>query len=210
MTYNDFKNRVQKMPIVFSRDIMLRSGREKQVTLNQLGRWCRRGLLIKLRKGIFFLNSNDRKIMPSRVYIANQLYSPSYVSLEYALNFYDLIPESVSDLTSVSAKKTLLIKNELGQFVYRHCQPDFFRGFEALKDEEGLISFIAVPEKAIVDFIYFNLSRFKPPYEEMLKESYRFQNVDSLNPKKIISFAKLIKNNKLLKVARAFCCLIEE
>ena len=39
--------------------------------------------------------------------VANKIYSPSYISLETALSYYGLIPESVYALTSVSTRKTI-------------------------------------------------------------------------------------------------------
>ena len=109
-------------------------------------------LIIKLKRGFYVLNENDRKVTPSRFYIANRLYGPSYISMESALSFYGFIPEQVSALTSVTTKKTLRIRNDSGDFLYQHIKPETFRGFKAAKDNTGFDFFIAVPEKAIVDF----------------------------------------------------------
>ena len=143
MNYNEFKNRAQQWPLIFSRDLILRQ-RNKQVIRNQLKRWENKKLLVKLKRGVFLLNQHDRRINPSRAYIANYLYSPSYVSLEYALNYYGLIPEEVKDLTSVTTKKTASVKNELARFIYQHIGPKAFRGFKSLRDKAGLTFFMAV------------------------------------------------------------------
>lgn len=65
----------------------------------QLSNWEKKGLIIRLKRGLYVLNENDRKIEPSRIFLANSLYSPSYVSTAYALGYYDLIPEKVEDGT---------------------------------------------------------------------------------------------------------------
>jgi len=208
MSYNEFKNRVQERPLIFSRDLMLLQS-NKQIIRNQLARWQNKKLLVKLKRGVFLLNPNDRKINPSRTYISNQLYSPSYVSLEYALNYYGLIPERVSDLTGITTKKTLRLKNEVGTFIYQHIKPRAFRGFKALKDEAGLIFFIAEPEKAVVDFFYLNLERFREDDEKVFEQSYRFQNVEMLKSTKVMKFAELFDNGKLLRISQSFCKFIK-
>lgn len=44
--------------------------------------------------------------MPDEYLLANILYQPSYISLEFALSYYSLIPESVYLITSVTTKPT--------------------------------------------------------------------------------------------------------
>lgn len=209
MNYTKFKNKVSNRPIIYSRDLTMH-GCNKQIMRNQLNRWQAKGLLIKLKRGIFLLNQNDRKVMPSRVFIANQLYKPSYVSLEYALNYYGIIPERVNVLTCVSTRKTSSISNELGEFTYQHFKPKAFRGFKALKDEAGLVFFIAEAEKALVDFCYFNLKNFQDNFKTVFIESYRFQNLETLKAKKIMYFSKIFDSNKLNKVCKSLCELIRE
>ena len=209
MNYTNFKNTVQSWPLVFSRDLT-RNKANKQALRNQLKRWHSKRLLIKLKKGIFLLNESDRKITPAKGYIANQLYTPSYLSLEYALNYYGLIPERVSDITSVTTRKTKRLKNEIGQFIYQHIKPACFKGFYAVKDESNLSFFIAEPEKALVDFCYLNLKNFQDNYESVFEQSYRLQNTESLNVKKILYYAKLFKNIKLSRVCKALCNFIRK
>ena len=209
LRYEDFRKSVNNLPVIFSRDILLRR-KDKQVVRNQLNRWHKKELIIKLRRGIFILNENDRKINPSKSYIANQLYRPSYVSMEYALSYYDIIPERVYDVTSITAKKTLNIKNKLGCFAYSHIKPEAFRGFEALKDEEGLSYFIATPEKAILDFVYLNMKKFKEPYPDVFEYSYRFQNLETLDLKKLKNFTKFFKCKKLFNITKALCDWIKK
>ena len=73
-------------------------------------------------------------------------YTPSCVSLEYALGFYGLIPERVVEVTSITTKKTLRITNPVGRFSYQHVTTSAFRGFKITKDENGMDVFIAEPE----------------------------------------------------------------
>lgn len=209
MNYLEFKKKIQERPVFLSQDLEMFK-EDKQVLRNQIGRWQKKGLLINLKKGVYLLNKYDRKISPSRVFIANQLYSPSYISLEYALSFYGLIPERVVDVTCVTARKTQQFRNEFGLFIFRHIQKDGFTGFCVEKDEEGLPYFIASPEKAIVDFLYFNLNIFKKDFLKVFKENLRFQNTAPLKKDKILSLARLFKNKKLTDVSKEFCEFIRE
>jgi hypothetical protein len=52
--------------------------------------------------------------------IANPLYGPSYISLEYALSYYGLIPERVESITSVTTKRSKKFITPLGSFSYEH------------------------------------------------------------------------------------------
>jgi len=203
MQYTEFKNTQKHLPLIVSADI-LRFARNRQVILNQLNRWQHKGLVLKLKKGIYQFNDNDRELNPSREFIAQQLYGPSYVSLEYALGVYGLIPEGVADITSVTTKKTAHFTNNRGVFIYQHIKPKAFRGFTAARDAQGLSYFIASPEKALVDFFYLNLSRFKKADSRIFKESFRFQNTESLHPRKINEWTGLFANNNLKKIVKDF------
>ena len=145
MDYTTFKNRFSGLPVILSKDVTERMGGEKsrsasggrQELRNQLSRWQKRGLIVKLKKGMYLLNENDRKVNPSKLFVANQIYTPSCVSLEYALGFYGLIPERVVEVTSITTKKTLRITNPVGRFSYQHVTTSAFRGFKITKDENG-------------------------------------------------------------------------
>ncbi|MDP8290482.1 MAG: hypothetical protein P9M02_05920 [Candidatus Susulua stagnicola] len=203
MNYREFTNKFQGLPIIISKDVV-RAEEDNQVVRNQLNRWQKKGLIIKLKRGVYLFNKNDRRIDPSLVFVANQLYAPSYVSLEFALNYYGLIPERVADLTCISTKKTIRFENELGLFIYQHVKPGAFRGFRLSKDEYGMPLLFAEPEKAVVDFLYFNLNKFKSDSEKQFKDSYRFQNIESLKQKRLIELARHFENKKLMRLIESF------
>jgi len=210
MNYLNFKNKFRDMPIIFTKDLFNTEVKKMQLMCNQLSRWRQKGLIIKLKRGAYILNEADRKYNLSLQFIANQLYGPSYVSVEFAFNLYGLIPEKVSDVTSVTTRKTMVIKNDLGIFSYQHIKPDAFRGFKLLKEDSGLTVFIAEPEKAVVDFLYLNLSKIPIDNIAIFKDSYRFQNLEQLKMDRIIELSKLFNNPKLMKVAANFCDFIKE
>ncbi|MFQ5885377.1 MAG: hypothetical protein ACE5IO_09805 [Thermoplasmata archaeon] len=62
------------------------------------------------------------------------------MSTEYAVRYYDLIPEGVEDLTSLTAKKTARLSNSSGTFVFRHVKTSLFFGFTRMGDETRFLS----------------------------------------------------------------------
>jgi len=209
MNYLKFKNKVQDLPIILSRDLLWLE-ENNQIFRNQLNRWKQKKFVIKLKRGVYMLNVNDRKITPSRNFIANQLYVPSYVSLEYALNFYGLIPERTVDITSITTKKTMTIKNEIGSFIYQHVKPEAFRGFKMANDSSGLTFFIAEPEKAVVDLLYLNINNIPEGKKDYFEVYFRFQNVEELKTRRIIEMANLFKNRKLTRILKDLCDFIKK
>ena len=209
MNFTEFKEKFCEMPFISARVVMALE-RNPQAMRNQLTRWQKKGLVIQLKRGIYTLNKRDRKVNSSRFFVANQLLWPSYVSLESALSYYGFIPEAVADVTSVSTKKTSRFTNPIGRFVYQRVKPNAFRGYRSYKDESGFECMIAEPEKAVVDFLYLNLGKFKDEAKAAFKKSYRFQNTDGLKPRKVLTWARLFKNIRLDAVAVEFCAFIKE
>lgn len=209
MKYLEFKTQYQNLPFILSRETV-HGKKDKQVILNQINRWQKKGLLVTVRRGMYLLNKHDRKINPNPCFLANQIYSPSYISLEYALYFYELIPEKVYDITSVTTKKTMRFENQEGSFVYQHVKPEFFRGFKSLHDDHGLSFFMAEPEKALIDFFYLNLDQFRGLQKDIFEKSYRFQNVDILNAKKLLNWGRLLRHERLMCIIELFCDFLKQ
>lgn len=118
------------------------------------------------------------------------------MSTEYALGFYDLIPEKVEDVTSITTKKTAKFTNAFGTFLYQHVKTDLFFGFTQIEDENGFPVLIAEPEKAMLDFIYLNLQDFKDKGKDIFSLSYRLQNLDTLKKEKTNEFCQKIWKQK--------------
>lgn len=209
MNYLEFKNTFREFPLISSSHIFNVS-KNPQVLKNQLTKWQKKGLVIKLKRGLYVLNEKDRKINPSRIFIANALYSPSYISNEYCLSYYSLIPEMVQDLTSVTTKKTTIFENSFGTFRYQHLKQELFFGFTKVKDENEYPVLIAEPEKAMLDFIYLNLQDFKDKEKDIFDLSYRFQNLERLKKKKLKDFAKRYSNNAVLDIVNNLLAFMKE
>ena len=162
----------------------------------QVLRWVSKKYMYPLKKGVYLLDEEYRKIKPSFLFVANQLLSPSYISLEYALGFYGLIPEKVTVITSITTKKTQNYKNILGKFEYKSINKKLFFGM-AQNTENEQKYFIAEPEKAVLDFFYFAYNA-KPDFAYF--ESMRFQNIDKLNKSRLLLYSKKY-NKRVQKIA---------
>ncbi|MBO8130960.1 MAG: hypothetical protein H0Z29_05510 [Candidatus Marinimicrobia bacterium] len=209
MKYLEFKNAVREFPIISSTHIF-NINKGTRTLKTQLVGWQKKGLVIKLKRGLYILNERDRKHEPSRIFLANALYSPSYVSTIYALGYYDLIPEKVVDVTSVTTKKTTKFTNPFGTFIYQHLKTNLFFGFKEIEDENGFPVLIAEPEKAVLDFIYLNLQDFKSKNEDVFSLSYRFQNLDILRRRYLVDFAKKYENKEMLDVVENLLSFMKE
>lgn len=198
MKFTEFKKLVRDIP-AFSVPQLSPLAKDKQAFRNQISQWKKQGLIIPLKKGLYILNEHDRKLNLSREYIANQLVFPSYVSLENALSFYGFIPERVFQVTSITSKKTTEFVNSFGTFIYRNLKAELFFGYTNLQDENGMQILMAEKEKAFLDFLYLNLSQINPDYPNILKESYRFENLDELNKSLLLKYSEKFQSKKLIR-----------
>ncbi|MBI3590084.1 MAG: hypothetical protein HY094_01740 [Candidatus Melainabacteria bacterium] len=203
MKFIEFKQKIKTLP-VFSTGLLSSLTDDVETLKVQLSMWKKKGLIVPIRRGLYLLNKEDRKIEPSLFYLANQMFIPSYVSLESALAYYGLIPEFVAQVTSVTSRKTCKFKNEVGVFSYQHLHPKCFTGFNNMKELNDLSVLIANPEKAVVDFLYLNLSKFNISDRKIFTESYRFQNCEKLNKKKIKAYGNLFGSKKLTSICDLF------
>ena len=64
------------------------------------------GNVVRIKKGLYCFGAVLRKRPLSLEYVANLIYGPSYVSLEYALAYHDMIPERVDIVTSVAIPRS--------------------------------------------------------------------------------------------------------
>ncbi|MFH0791354.1 MAG: hypothetical protein V2A64_06965 [Candidatus Omnitrophota bacterium] len=171
----------------------------------QVSGWVKKGYLIQLKKGVYVFSDTYRKITPSPRFIANYLVLPSYLSLEYALGYYDLIPEKVTVYSSLTTKKTQTFTNALGRFEYSSVKESLFFGFtKASANNQDY--FIALPEKGILDFFYFREHIHGAAGEF---EAFRFQNLDILKLKRFYEFSRVYPV-RVRKASRSFIDFVKQ
>jgi hypothetical protein len=108
--------------------------------------------LIPIKRGLYVLNTKRTGRPLSLPLIANILYGPSYVSLDFALSYYGLIPEAVYEITSVTTGRTKTYDTPVGRFSYEHASlKSYPLGIASVANESGHFFLMATPEKALCD-----------------------------------------------------------
>lgn len=158
-------------------------------TKRYLKKWIKEGFIIRLKQGLYALKSD----LPSEEEIANRLYQPSYLSFEYALAFYNILPEMTYIVTSATTKPTRQFSVVSKPFSYLKIKQQAYTGYGVTRVGEKSF-LIAEPEKALVDYLYF-VALGKKTLNERL-------NLANLNKEKIMEFAKLYNRPKLNKLIR--------
>ncbi|HRG47269.1 MAG TPA: hypothetical protein PLX69_12710 [Leptospiraceae bacterium] len=121
----------------------------------------KKGDLISVKRGLYIL-SDEYKKSASRKILASMIYSPSYLSMQSALHFYGLIPESVYSEVSVTTKRTKTFKTPVGNFEYHSSSlKDFLWGLRFAKIDESRQIRIASPIKALYDLMSYSLNNLK-------------------------------------------------
>ncbi len=113
------------------------------------------GKLLHVRRGLYCLTSKlGYPGKPHPYELAQHIYGPSYISLESALSFHQLIPEAVYAITSVAIKRVKEFSTPLGLFSYARLPANgFYTGVTLLK-ANNYQYFMATPWKAICDYVY--------------------------------------------------------
>jgi len=185
ITFNTFISEFRNVPIITTTDIQKVFPKLAQDSTHL---WNKKKYLLRIGKGIYFNSYFFKETLNQEMLflIANKAYSPSYVSLESALNYYGLIPEAVINITSISTKKTKIVKHDLGLFLYKSIKPSLMFGYELIKKDTFFYK-IATVEKAVIDFLYLNpnLNSFEDFEGVRINSEY---------------FDEIIDRDKLLKI----------
>jgi len=183
MKWDLFYEKVQDMPVIETKMLRLLFD-NKNIEL-QLNRWIKQGKIIQLKRGFYILEENYRKLDVFEPYIASILKSPSYISLEKALEMHHLIPDVVFSITSVTTKqRPAEFVSRIGRFKYSSIKKEYFWGYHIveLDDQKG---YLADPEKALIDLFYFKQKRISIEYIQSL----RLQNIELLKLDKLERYA---------------------
>lgn len=131
-------------------DLCLKFGDYTDVK-GKIRREIKAGNLTVVSRGLYETNSDA-----SGKYLAGRIYGPSYLSFDYALAAYSLIPEAVYAFTSATFRKnkTKKYRNHFGVFTYRDVPAAAYPFEIALYEESGYSWQIATPEKALCDKLY--------------------------------------------------------
>jgi predicted transcriptional regulator of viral defense system len=161
---------------VFETSLLLAGKVNPNVVRLQLSRWTKSGRIYQLRRGLYAIAPPYQKTKPHPFVIANHLQRASYVSMQSALAFYNLIPDTVNTTVSVTTGRPEYLSTPLGDFEFRHVKPELFKGYQ-MTDLADQQAFVATPEKALLDLVYLQPDGETPEYLQEL----RLQNLDRLD-----------------------------
>ncbi len=151
-----------------------------------IGQLIKKGYIVRIKKGLYVWAEQLDATGYSKKILSNLIYGPSYVSLEYALSFYGLIPERVKTVTAVTFKRNKLFKTPVGSFEYSHLYQDAYSAgvnFHVINHAETCL--IACPEKALLDYIALRLKRIDPDTSlaQLLADDMRIEQSEFANLK---------------------------
>lgn len=156
-------------------------------------RYKKTGKLFGLKKGIYVLREYIDKIEKNSAidfyaeFIANILYKPSYLSLDYVLYEHNILTEIPVNFTLISKNKTVRFSNKFGNFLYHKIKNDLFTGFAIIKKGDFTI-LKATKAKALFDFLYLRKNSIadKSAFGELRL------NLDNLSKKDLSELSKYV------------------
>lgn len=172
---------------------------------NKISREIKKGKLFKIITGLYETDPNTPGYL-----LASSIYGPSYISFDFALSYYGLIPERVSTITcaTFNKKKRKQYNTKFGVFTYKDVPSSAYPEEILLKQENNYSYQIATKEKALCDKLYLlkplkNLSNL----ETMLFNDLRIdiEEFKKINIKKIEKLSNLYHSTNvalLLKYLR--------
>ena len=185
----DRKMKDKRLLLFSAMDIRRLFGVSKVAATFLLHRYSKRGFIVRVKRGFYVFPD----ALPPELFIANKMVRPSYVSLDFALSYHRVIPETVYEIASITTKSTRRFETLGKNYSYRSVKKRVFTGYmtEKLK---GFSFQIADPEKAFVDANYFRIIDKLEPISRFDKEKINFE--------KALHYAKLFHNTALIGIIK--------
>ena len=206
----DIRNRIQAE--IFDYQTLTQALKELSSPRDKITDLLRQGTIIRVKKGLYVFGDKYRRHPYSKELLANLIYGPSYISLDYALAYYGIIPERAEALTSVTTNRSRKFRTPAGLFIYRQIPARAYKaGMVRVEGDRDQAFLLASPEKALADKIVSVRGVPIASSEEMrrfLEEDLRidagvFRN---MSPETIGEFAARYRSQKL----RRLCGLVRK
>jgi len=178
MSFEELRAAVQSE--IFDYQVLSHYLKEYKKPRDKISLLLKKTSIIRIRKGVYVFGPLYQKKSISLDILASLIYSPSYISLEYALSKYGLIPERVSTVTSVCLNRSKTFQTPLVTFSYSKRSLSVYPLGLVGKElpQEGAY-LMATPEKALIDFISkFKGISGKNEMQEHLYENLRMEQSD--------------------------------
>lgn len=168
-----------------------------------ISRMVKNGELIRLKNGFFVIAERIEETPVPYEQIANLLYGPSYISFEWALSFYKMIPEGVYVVTSATALKSKVFNTPLGVFDYTALSHYRYAiGIDQKENTAGRF-LIATPEKALADLVYLKSKKLSG--NDLLLDLIEARRIDenclrNLNKKLLLEIADSYRSKAIINL----------
>ncbi len=168
-------------------------------------RWLNSGHIMQIKKGMYvtqdYVNGLPQK-EPYVEFLANQIKHPSYLSMEYVLQKYNMLTDAIYAITSVSLKSKRAYRNKMGTFVYRNLTERLFTGFHIVR-RAGFDIYEATKAKALFDYLYLHLYRVqKIGREDLMTLRLNLEEWSPTDQKEFSYFCKQTNIRKYLMLPR--------
>ncbi|OVE81158.1 hypothetical protein BVY03_04530 [bacterium K02(2017)] len=185
------KKRHKSLTAEFDYNFLISSLKDYAHPRRKINQLLKSGEIIRVKKGLYVYGEKFRTEPPSVLRLSNLIYGPSYISLESALSYYQLIPEYPHQITAITSKRNKSYHTPLGQFVYTYLNPKYYGvGYTIKQDSNGNDFLIATIEKAIIDKIWNDRKNILPhDLKSYLLEDLRMDKTQLIK----ISLSKLKK-----------------
>ncbi|OGT36936.1 MAG: hypothetical protein A3F11_09165 [Gammaproteobacteria bacterium RIFCSPHIGHO2_12_FULL_37_14] len=164
-----------------------------------LSRISKTNQIIHIKHGAWVFPDTDPLILPN--FLTSPF--PSYVSLQTALYFHNMISQIPNIIYAVSVGRTKVYKTSIATVSIHHIHPSFYFGYVE-KGVDGLLK-IASPEKALLDIFYLSQTKtrlFKTLPEVELPKNFKISVTNRM-------IAKITSVRKRTLVKRRFSDFID-
>ncbi len=152
MRFLDFKSHFEPFLAFSTQDI---HKWDSGFDTRRLVEWQQKGYIRKIVNRWYAFSKTLRQ--EELLIVSNRIYSPSYISLQWAMSHYRWIPEGVYTITAITSLKTQDFNTGIGTFSYKHVKPSLMFGYRLVSFENTMYK-LAEPEKLILDYLYLNAS----------------------------------------------------
>lgn len=189
----------------FDYQVLLDSLKDYKKPRDKISDLLEKGDIIRVKKGLYVFGDDYRRGPISLEILANLIYGPSYISREYALSHYGLIPEAVYLVTSMTLGKNKTFETSLGNFDYRSLNKERYAiGVTLEKIDEKRTALFATQEKALADLLYLTPKiETVQDMREHLTENLRIDDLKGFNKKLMKEIAEAYSNSNVDLLAGA-------
>ena len=193
-----------KIPVdVFDYQVLSEALKEYAYPRDKISDLLKKKVIIRVKKGLYIFGETLREKPVSRELLANLIYGPSCISLDYALHFHGLIPERYEAVTSICLGRSRRFSTPFGLFLYRSVPSAAYNmGIMRIEADQETIFLMASPEKSLADKIV--AERGSPISSQKDMQAFLIQDlrielntIRNLDPLRIADFSFSYRSRKL-------------